>query len=61
MPASIMIAGTGEILRVRGINNDMVATGPSPGRTPTNVPNNVPKKQQKRLNGSKATWNPNRI
>jgi hypothetical protein len=49
---------TGLMLKVRGNNKVIVATGPSPGSTPTKVPSKQPEKQKNRLLGCSATENP---
>jgi hypothetical protein len=46
-----MMAPTGVILKVAGRSMEMVATGPTPGRTPISVPTKTPIKQYKRLIG----------
>jgi hypothetical protein len=58
MPESIMMAVVAEIPYVTGKRIDIVATGPSPGRTPIRVPMKTPMKQKKRLLGSQATLKP---
>jgi len=46
-----MIAWTGPILKVMGRRREIVAVGPSPGKTPTRVPIKQPRKARKRLVG----------
>src|SRR5438094_548312 len=60
MPASMMMAPAGFMLKVSGRSIAIVAGGPSPGRIPTTVPRSTPTKHQKRLAGSSATANPSR-
>jgi hypothetical protein len=54
----MMMAEVAVILKLMGRRIDMVATGPSPGRTPTSVPIKTPTKQAKRVLGSKLTEKP---
>src|SRR5437879_1159885 len=58
MPASIMMAPAGFMLKVSGRSIAIVAGGPRPGRIPTTVPSSTPTKHQSRLAGSSATANP---
>src|SRR5471032_1005631 len=58
MPASMIIALAGFIVKVIGSSIAMVAGGPSPGMTPTAVPRSTPMKHQKRFAGSSATAKP---
>src|SRR5712691_11817511 len=58
MPASMMMAPAGFMLKVSGSSIAIVAGGPSPGRIPTTVPRSTPTKHQNRLAGSSATANP---
>src|SRR5262245_59798825 len=58
MPASMMIAETGEAENVDGSSSAMAAAGPSPGSTPTRVPMKTPAKQDSTLTGWSATWKP---
>src|SRR6266852_1237090 len=58
MPASMMMAPAGFMLKVSGRSIAIVAGGPSPGRIPTTVPRSTPTKHQSRLAGSSATANP---
>jgi hypothetical protein len=51
----MMMAETGESLKVMGSKREMEAAGPNPGRTPTKVPIKQPRKHKKRLRGSRAT------
>ena len=45
IPASMITAETGSILRVAGRRRAIVAGGPSPGRTPMAVPRRAPTAQ----------------
>jgi hypothetical protein len=45
----MMIAEVGESLKVAGRRREMVAAGPSPGRTPMSVPMRTPIKHKTRL------------
>jgi hypothetical protein len=54
----MMMAEVADILKLMGRRIDMVATGPSPGRTPISVPIKTPIKQAKRLPSSKLTEKP---
>src|SRR5689334_4939029 len=58
MPASMMIAVAGSILKVRDSRKATAPTGPKPGRTPTRVPTREPIKQKNKLVGVSATENP---
>src|SRR5215471_20945081 len=58
MPASMMIAPAGFMLKVSGKSIAIVAGGPSPGRMPTTVPRNTPTKHHNRFVGASATENP---
>src|SRR2546426_8403190 len=58
MPASMMMAPAGFMLKVSGRSIAIVAGGPSPGRIPTTVPRSTPTKHHSRLAGSSATANP---
>jgi len=58
MPASMIIAEMGDILKVAGKRMDMAPTGPIPGSTPTSVPINTPRKQKKILAGCSPTEKP---
>src|SRR5581483_7616582 len=58
MPASMMIAVAGSILKVSESRNATAPTGPRPGNTPTRVPTSDPTKQKNRLVGVSATENP---
>src|SRR5215831_9863192 len=58
MPASMMIAPAGFMLKVSGRSIAIVAGGPSPGRMPTTVPRNTPTKHHIRFVGASATEKP---
>jgi hypothetical protein len=58
MPASMITAETGSILRVTGRRRAIVAGGPRPGRTPMAVPRIAPIAQYKRFDTDRATSNP---
>ncbi len=58
MPASMMIAATGDMPNVAGKRTDIAPTGPIPGRTPMRVPMKTPMKQANRFIGCSATPNP---
>src|SRR5690349_13586719 len=58
MPASMMIAPAGFMLKVSGSSIAIVAGGPSPGRMPTTVPRKTPTKHHSRFAGASATENP---
>src|SRR5882672_7421550 len=58
MPASMMMAPAGFMLKVSGKSIAMVAGGPRPGSTPTTVPRNTPTKHHSRLEGASATEKP---
>src|SRR5215510_7120282 len=58
MPASMMIAPAGFMLKVSGKSIAIVAGGPSPGRMPTTVPRNTPTKHHSRFVGASATAKP---
>src|SRR6516162_3779539 len=58
MPASMMIAPAGFMLKVSGSSIAIVAGGPRPGSTPTTVPRNTPTKHHRRFVGARATEKP---
>src|SRR5688572_32273680 len=58
MPASMMIAPTGEVPNVNGSRIDTVAIGPMPGRTPISVPIRQPSGHRPRLVNVNATEMP---
>src|SRR5262245_57307849 len=58
MPAIMIMAVVGSILKVSGRSRAIVAGGPRPGSTPTIVPKNTPTKHQKRFAGLRAIENP---
>src|SRR5690349_20492534 len=58
MPASMMMAPAGFMLKVSGNSIAIVAGGPRPGRIQTTVPRNTPTKHHNKLAGTKATSNP---
>src|SRR5215471_14486373 len=58
MPASMMIAPAGFMLKVSGSSIAIVAGGPRPGSIPTTVPRKTPTKHHSRLPGASATANP---
>src|SRR5262252_10020945 len=58
MPASMMIAPAGFMLKVSGSSIAMVAGGPRPGRMPTTVPRNTTTKHHSRFVGASATEKP---
>src|ERR1044071_7019449 len=58
MPASMMIAVAGSILKVSESRNATAPTGPKPGKTPTKVPTREPIKQKSKLVGVSATEKP---
>jgi hypothetical protein len=45
MPDIIIMAPTGDTLKVAGSKRDIAPTGPMPGRTPIRVPIKTPAKQ----------------
>jgi len=58
MPAIMMMDAVGDIAKVTGRSNDIVATGPIPGSTPMSVPTKTPMKHATRLEGCKADGEP---
>jgi hypothetical protein len=51
----MMMAETGESLKVMGSSKEIDAAGPNPGSTPTKVPMRQPRKHKKIFIGSRAT------
>jgi len=49
----MMMAETGETLKVVGRSRAIAAAGPIPGRTPISVPKRTPIKQYKRFMGER--------
>ena len=58
MPANMIMAETGDILKVAGKRIAIVPGAPIPGSTPTKVPIRTPRKQNRRLEGSSPTEKP---
>jgi hypothetical protein len=58
MPASMMSAPVGSMLKVSGSSIAMVAMGPTPGSTPTSVPTRQPRKHSPRFWNDSAVENP---
>src|SRR4051794_11453783 len=58
MPASMMMAVTGDIPKVTGSSTATPADGPIPGSAPMTVPRNTPKNANSRLTGASATSKP---
>jgi hypothetical protein len=54
----MIMAVSGGIPKVSGINRVIVVTGPRPGRTPITVPRTTPRKQEKMFPGVKTTLKP---
>ena len=53
-----MMEAVGDIAKVTGRSNDIVATGPIPGSTPMSVPTKTPMKHATRLEGCRLTESP---
>src|SRR5688572_31071330 len=58
MPASMMIAPTGEMPNVNGSRIETVAIGPMPGSTPISVPMRQPSRHRPRFVNVSATEKP---
>jgi hypothetical protein len=54
----MIMAASGDDLKVTGNNNDMAPTGPMPGKTPMRVPINTPIKQYNKFKGCSAMLKP---
>ncbi|MNC89685.1 hypothetical protein D3C83_56600 [compost metagenome] len=58
MPASMIMAVTGDMPNVTGSSTATPADGPIPGNAPMIVPSSTPRKANSRLTGVVASENP---